>query len=95
MCRSKFQGGMGFHDLEAFNLTLLAKQGWRLIHDSTSLFAEVFKEKYFPTGSFLQAEVHLRCSYVWRSIVIAHPVLEASSEWRIGDGRNISIRNDK
>jgi hypothetical protein len=61
----------------------------------TSLFAEVFKAKYFPTGSFLQAKVHLGCSYVWRSIVVAHPVLEAGSEWRIGDGRNISIRNDK
>jgi hypothetical protein len=95
MCRSKFQGGMGFRDLEAFNLTLLAKQGWWLIHDLTSLFTAVFKAKYFPTGSFLQAKVRPGYSYAWRSIAAARPVLEAGSKWRIGDGRNISIRNDK
>jgi hypothetical protein len=36
-----------FRDLECFNLALLAKQGWRLIHNTDSLVAQVFKKKYY------------------------------------------------
>lgn len=51
---AKEEGAMGFHDLKAFNLAFLAKQGWRFQNNTNSLFYPVFKYKYFPNGDFLK-----------------------------------------
>ena len=63
MCMPKVEGGLGFCDLKAFNLVLLAKQGWPL--------QIVFKARYFPYGDFLPAEMGSHPSYAWRSIMAA------------------------
>lgn len=55
MCMPKEEGGLGFRDLKAFNLALLAKQGWRLQNESNSLVHRVFKAHYFLDGDFLSA----------------------------------------
>ncbi|XP_075663437.1 putative mitochondrial protein AtMg00310 [Castanea sativa] len=71
MCLPKDQGGMGFKDLEKFNLALLATQGWRLQTNSSSLFYRVYKAKYFPGCEFMDAEMGKNPSYGWRSIMAA------------------------
>ena len=55
LCRRKMEGGMGFKDLKAFNLALLAKQGWRLNQNPDLLTYRVFKAKYFAGCSFMEA----------------------------------------
>ena len=65
MCLPKEEGGLDFHDLKAFNLALLAKQGWRLQTNTTSLVHKIFKARYFPDGDFLSAKLGNHLSFAW------------------------------
>lgn len=56
MCFPKDKGGMGFRDLHAFNLAMLAKQSWRMITNLETLCAKVLRAKYFPDGNLLKAD---------------------------------------
>ena len=76
LCSSKSIGGMGFWDFQKFNNALLAKQVWHLFHNRDSLLFKVFSAKYFPHGNILEAVVHPKCSYAWRSILQARGVTE-------------------
>jgi hypothetical protein len=60
--------GIGFRDMNFFNQALLAKQGWRLIHNPNSLCARVLKSKYFPNGNLLDTIFASDASPVWRGI---------------------------
>ncbi|KAM1385963.1 hypothetical protein TB2_031835 [Malus domestica] len=56
LCKSKQEGGLGFRDLYAFNLALLAKQSWHFLHNPEALVYRVFKARYFPATDFLEAQ---------------------------------------
>ena len=65
LCKSKEKEGMGFRDIHAFNLVVLAKQAWRLNQDTQSLFFRVYKARYFPNCSFMEAALGHNPSFVW------------------------------
>ncbi|GMI85899.1 hypothetical protein HRI_002259200 [Hibiscus trionum] len=87
-------GGLGFRDLAKFNIALLAKQGWRLLQDPSSLLARVLKAKYFPTTTFLNASLGSAPSQIWRSLWSAKGLLQMGLKWRVGSGHSINIWND-
>jgi hypothetical protein len=91
MGKGKEEGGLGFQDLELFNLALLAKQGWRLIQNPKSLVARIMKAKYYPDTNFLEAEIGRNPSYAWRSIWNSKKLLKEGLIWRVGNGENIKI----
>lgn len=66
---------MGFRDLESFNLALLGKQVWRIIHFPNSLLSRVLKAKYFPNSDVLEAVPKGNASFTWKSMCAAIPIV--------------------
>ena len=95
MGMAKQKEGLGYRDLELFNMALLAKQGWRIMQNEESLVAKVLKQKYFSKESFLSSRLGCNPSYVWRSICGAKQLVQAGMIWRVGDGSSIKIWGDK
>ena len=94
MCRAKRDGGMGFmgfRDLQAFNLAMLAKQGWWMLEEPSSLMARVYKAKYFPNCDVRGASIGSNPSYAWRSIHKSLEVLKQGTRWRVGNNKLIHI----
>ena len=72
---------MGFRDLQAFNLALLAKHGWRMHEEPSSLMAWLYKAKYFPNCDVLSANLG--------SIHKSFEVLKQGTRWQVGNGKMI------
>lgn len=50
---------------------------------------------FFPRSSFLEAKESPGCSYVWRRILAALPILRLGSCWGVGNGSSISVVGDR
>lgn len=91
MCRLKADGRVGFRALKAFNISLLAKQGWPLQTFPNSLFHRVFKAKYFPGHDFINASLRSAPSFAWRSLLSGQQVVKVGCRWLICNGESASV----
>ena len=57
MVKPKKGGGLGFRDMELFNLALLARQSWKLLNEPDTLSARLLKAVYYPDTTILEAEL--------------------------------------
>jgi len=94
MMKPKSKGGLGFRDLHAFNIAMLARQGWRLIQHPRSLCAQILKARYYPDSNVLHAHSRSGMSYSWRSILKGIELLKKGIIWRVGDGEQIDVWDD-
>ena len=79
LCQPKGHGGLGFRELQKFNIALLAKQFWRFMCCKDSLLFKVFSPKFFPSGNILKASEKTRGSFAWRSIMQAKSLILTGS----------------
>ena len=87
----KYMGGLGFRDIEIFNLALLARQAWRMLIRPESLCFKVLKSVYFPSSDILSAPIGNNPSKTWRAIYDGIEVLKQGLIKRIGDGKSTLI----
>ena len=85
---------MGFKELSLFNEALLGKQVWRLLHNKNSLFYRVFKSRFFPNYTIMEAKEGHGGSYAWKSNLKGRRVIQRGAKWRVGDGESIKIYGD-
>jgi hypothetical protein len=93
MCSPKYLGGMGFRDIELFNLAMLARQAWRILQNPEELSSRILKAVYFPNSDFLEAPLGSSTSQVWRAIVEGRDVMKQGLIRRIGTGENTNAWN--
>lgn len=89
--RPKNLGGLGFRDMEIFNLALLSRQAWWILQNPTSLSARILKADYFPDYSILDASIGTHPSQIWRAIVDGRDILAQGLIKRIGTGETTQI----
>ncbi|XP_012849447.1 PREDICTED: uncharacterized mitochondrial protein AtMg00310 [Erythranthe guttata] len=94
LCRPKEVEGIGFRDLKAFNLVLLAKQAWRILTYPDLLLSQILKARYFPSGDIWTATPGYRPSATCRSILAARSQLRACIRIHIGNGSSTAIWGD-
>ncbi|XP_031111934.1 uncharacterized protein LOC116015909 [Ipomoea triloba] len=70
---------------------MLGKQAWRFLTRPQSLVTRVYKARYFPKTSFVDATLGGNPSFCWRIIMAAHELICSGVRRRIGDGKSTLI----
>lgn len=92
-CKPKSEGGLGLRDLESFNLALLGKWRWRILHEKESLWCQVLMAKY---GDGISSKF----SVWWKDLLLSCVGPESGNWfenglcWRLGDGADTSFWED-
>lgn len=91
LCTVKEGGGLEFKRLKDFNVSMLAKQGWRLVTNANPLVTKLMQARYFLDSDFLNAKLGTNPSYMWRNILSAQEVVRQGCRKKIGDSNSTYV----
>lgn len=94
LTKPKALGGLGIRDIQAFNMTLLAKQAWRIVTKPECLLARVLKGKYCSKAPFLHVSITKKASHGWRGIIADIDLLSTNMGKVIGNGEDTRVWKD-
>ena len=94
LTRPKSLGGMGFRDIQLFNVALLAKIAWRIITKPECLLAKILLGKYCHKTPFLKTAPTNSSSHGWKGILQGRDLLMNHLGKAIGDGEDTNIWTD-
>ena len=60
----------------------------------TTPYSIVFKARFFPRETILEAKDSSLASYAWKSILKGRDVILKGALWRKGDGKRVRIWDD-
>lgn len=81
LCKSKEKGGNGLKKLDLMNLSLIAKNGWRLFHQPDSIFSKTMKGRYFPNTNHFHATCNEGSSWAWKGVYKGIMIIKNFSIW--------------
>ncbi|KAL9684071.1 hypothetical protein QQ045_021503 [Rhodiola kirilowii] len=95
LMKDTIEGGLGFKDLKLVNISLLAKQAWRIYTNPNLLISQVPKARYFKSTDIFNASLGWRPSKVWRSVFKSLELLRTGCEvddhgvhfWKYSDSK--------
>ncbi|KAL4183481.1 hypothetical protein AMTRI_Chr11g155360 [Amborella trichopoda] len=87
ICLPQAKGGLGIRDIVDFNIAWMMKLAWSILTDPSSLFAQIFKHRYFRNSSIWETKYKRYSSYAWRGIRLRLSHLKDNVRWVIGDDR--------
>ena len=93
LCQALNEGGLQLHHLELFNLALLGKHIWRIIHDESSLVSRVMTKKYLVDDQSIQLSTTYNSSRLWKQIVKNCGFVTDNITWQVGPNSSLPLNN--
>ncbi|KAF4404025.1 hypothetical protein G4B88_014481 [Cannabis sativa] len=91
ICRPSCSGGLGIHKFNDINFCLIAKLGWQLAKNRSSLWCQVILGKYGHLGGFWGRNLPRNASRVARGIWKTKEFIKDNSIWVIGGNSRVKL----